>query len=142
MIVLDTNVLSALMLEHPSLAVAEWLDHQPHLSIWTTSVTVFEIRFGLNAMPAGKRRAQRVDLFEQLIADVIEERIAPFDTAAGEQAAQLAADRRRMGTTGELRDTMIAGIVLANHAMLATRNVRHFEDIGKWVVNPWESSPV
>ena len=138
MIVLDTNVLSELMLEKPSLTVAAWLDHQPHLSIWTTSVTVFEIRFGLNAMASGKRRVQRVAVFEQLLADVIEERIAPFDTAAGEQAAQLAADRRSMGTTGELRDTMIAGIVLANHATLATRNVRHFEDIAKWVVNPWE----
>ena len=139
MIVLDTNVLSELMLEKPSLTVVEWLDHQPHLSIWTTSVTVFEIRFGLNAMPSGKRRVQRVAIFEQLLADVIEERIAPFDTAAGEQAAQLAADRRCMGTTGELRDTMIAGIVLANHATLATRNVRHFEDIAKWIVNPWEA---
>jgi predicted nucleic acid-binding protein len=28
--------------------------------------------------------------------------------------------------------------VLANHATLATRNVKHFEDIAKWVVNPWE----
>ena len=42
-----------------------------------------------------------------------------------------------MGTTGELLDTMIAGIVLANHATLATRNVKHFEDIAKRVVSPW-----
>ena len=34
---------------------------------------------------------------------------------------------------------LIAGIVLANHATLATRNVRHFEDIAKSVVNPWEA---
>jgi hypothetical protein len=37
-----------------------------------------------------------------------------------------------------VRDTMIAGIVLASHAKLATRNVKHFEEIAKSVVNPWE----
>ena len=45
---------------------------------------------------------------------------------------------RRRGRPGELRDTMIAGIVLASHATLATRNVKHFEDIAKSVVNPWQ----
>jgi predicted nucleic acid-binding protein len=34
---------------------------------------------------------------------------------------------------------MIAGIALASHATLATRNVRHFEDIAASVVNPWEA---
>lgn len=34
---------------------------------------------------------------------------------------------------------MIAGIVLASHATLATRNVRHFEEIAKFVVNPWQA---
>jgi predicted nucleic acid-binding protein len=33
---------------------------------------------------------------------------------------------------------MIAGIVLAGHATLAMRNVKHFEVIAKWVLNPWE----
>ena len=37
-----------------------------------------------------------------------------------------------------MRDTMIAGIAVATHAQLATRNVKHFEDIAKRVVNPWE----
>jgi predicted nucleic acid-binding protein len=138
MIVLDTNVLSALMLDRPPLAVVEWLDRQPHLSVWATSITVFEIRFGLNSMPAGKRQAQRIAVFERILADVIEQRFVPFDSASAERSAELAADRRRKGRPGEMRDTMIAGIVLASHAKLATRNVRHFEDIAASVVNPWE----
>jgi predicted nucleic acid-binding protein len=137
MILLDTNIVSALMLDRPSIEVAAWLDHQPHLSIWTTSMTVFEIRFGLNLMPAGKRRSQRISAFERILAEVIENRVAAFDDAAAERTAELAAAREKIGRPGELRDTMIAGIVLANHATLATRNVRHFEDISKSVVNPW-----
>ena len=139
MILLDTNIVSALMLDRPSLEVAVWMDRQPHLSIWTTSVTVFEVRFGLNSMPAGKRRSQRISAFERILAEVIENRVAAFDDAAAEKAAELAAAREKVGRPGELRDTMIAGIVLANQAKLATRNVRHFEEIAKSVVNPWES---
>jgi toxin FitB len=127
------------MLDHPSRVVSEWLDRQPHLSVWTTSITVFEIRFGLNSLPAGRRQAQRIAAFERILAKVIEQRFAPFDSEAAERAAELAAHRRREGRLGELRDTMIAGIVLASHATLATRNVKHFEDIAKSVVNPWES---
>jgi toxin FitB len=70
---------------------------------------------------------------------VVEQRFAAFDSLAAEQAAELAAQRRRTGRSGELRDAMIAGIVLANHAILATRNVKHFEDLAKSVENPWEA---
>jgi predicted nucleic acid-binding protein len=45
--------------------------------------------------------------------------------------------RHKKGRAGELRDTMIAGIVLACHATLATRNTSHFEDLSVPVVNPW-----
>jgi hypothetical protein len=139
MIVLDTNVLSALMLDHPEIIVAEWLNQQPHASVWTTSVTVFEIRSGLNTMPAGRRRTHKEDAFERLLAEIIERRIADFDSASAEHAAQFFAAGQPNGRPSELRDTMIAGIVLANHATLATRNVKHFADIAKWVVNPWEA---
>lgn len=41
------------------------------------------------------------------------------------------------GQPVELRDTMIAGIVLSRRATLATRNTVHFEDAGISMVNPW-----
>lgn len=89
-------------------------------------------------MPLGKRRAALMAGFENWLGKIVEERIANYDGTAARRAAELAADRQRRGRPGELRDTMIAGIVLANHATLATRNVKHFEDIAKSVVNPWE----
>ena len=57
MIILDTNVLSALMQQTPDAVVLAWLDRQPRTSIWTTAITVLEIRFGLHIMPAGKRHS-------------------------------------------------------------------------------------
>jgi predicted nucleic acid-binding protein len=139
MIVLDTNVLSALMQPEPDPQVINWLDCQPRTSVWTTSITVFEIRFGLEIMAAGKRRSHLVKAFDHLLSDLLENRIAHFDSQTAELAASLMAARQKRGTPGELRDTMIAGIALAARATLATRNVRHFEGAGFPIVNPWES---
>ncbi len=136
MIVLDTNVLSALMRQTPDTQVIAWLDQQPRMSIWTTSVTVLEIRFGLQIMATGKRRALLVQAFETML-DRMGHRIASFDASAAMLAADLMAARQRKGRPGDLRDTMIAGIVLAHHATLATRNTGHFEDLSVAVINPW-----
>jgi toxin FitB len=138
LVVLDTNVLSALMRHRSDEQVVAWLDVQPRSSVWTSAVTVLEIRFGLQILPAGKRRNALIRAFDTLIADKIEHRIAPFDAAAAEHAGNLMAARHRQGRPGDLRDTMVAGIVLAHHATLATRNVRHFADLSVPVVNPWE----
>lgn len=136
MIVLDTNVFSALMQQIPDTHVIAWLDQQPRTSVWTTSVTVLEIRFGLQIMATGRRRSLLLQAFDTVL-DRMGRRIAAFDGVAAAQAADLMAARQRKGRPGDLRDTMIAGIVLAHHATLATRNTSHFADLAVPVVNPW-----
>ena len=136
MIILDTNVLSALMRQTPDTKVVAWLDQQPRTSIWITSVTVLEVRFGLQIMAAGKRRSLLLQAFETLL-DRIGHRIVPFDTAAAQEAGDLMALRQKKGQPGDLRDTMIAGIVLAHHAELATGNAAHFADLSVPLINPW-----
>jgi predicted nucleic acid-binding protein len=136
-IVLDTDVLSALMRPTANLNVIQWLDAQPKLSVWTTSVTIFELGAEISIMPEGRRRALVQANFDRVIEQLIEERIHPFDTPAAVESAKLAGIRRRTGRPGELRDTMIAGIAIARRATLATRNIRHFDDLSVPVVNPW-----
>ncbi len=137
MIILDTNVISALMLLRPDPHVTEWLDKQSRPSLWITSVTVFEIEFGLRLMPPGAKRSMMTREFEGVLSD-IDRRIAAFDEESATRAGDLMASRQKQGRPVELRDTMIAGIVLAHHATLATRNVSHFADISAKVVNPWK----
>lgn len=137
MIILDTNVISALMRKEPEKVVTRWLDQQPAPSIWITSITVMEIRFGLQTMPTSRRREMMTKAFELMLETKIEGRIAPFDTDAGLRAADLMASRKLRGRPSDARDTMIAGIVLASHATLATRNTAHFEDLSVPVINPW-----
>lgn len=139
MIVLDTNVISELMGPAPEQRVTQWMDLQSRSSLWTTSINVYETRSGLLAMPAGKRRAALEAKFEQLLQSAFEGKILHFDSNSALRAAELCADRRKRGRPVDARDTMIAGIVLASQAKLATRNVKHFEEIAPSVVNPFET---
>jgi toxin FitB len=137
MIVLDTNVLSALMLRQPDASVVAWLDRQAADSIWTTAITVFEIRFGLALLAPSKRRRDLEDAFARALTDDFEGRVLPFEEEAASRAAAEAARRQHSGRRVDFRDVEIAGIVASRSATLATRNVRHFDDLGISVVNPW-----
>lgn len=137
MILLDTNVVSALMRRDRDPVVVAWLDTQPAESIWTTSVTVFEVRMALELLAAGRRRRTLDQAFDQVLKEDLEDRILPFDRAAASVAGSIAARQRGAGRTVEIRDVEIAGIAMARKATLATRNTRHFEGIGLNLVNPW-----
>ena len=139
MIVLDTNVLSALMRTNPEIVVVAWLDRQPADSVWLTSITVFEARFGLALLPKGRRRSSLERAFDRVLTDDLSNRILALDELAAATAAQLAADRQRSGRPVDLRDTLIAGIAQSRRATIATRNARHFEGLDVPVVDPWHS---
>ena len=138
MIMLDTNVLSALMQQQPDPQVVAWLDDQPAESIWLNSITLFEARYGLALLASGQRKNMLQERFEELLQDDLQNRVLLFDANAATQAAQLAADRKARGRPVDMRDTFIAGIALARRATLATRNTRHFDDLSVPIVNPWE----
>jgi predicted nucleic acid-binding protein len=136
-IILDTNVLSAAMSAVPDPRVVAWLDRQPPESIWLTSITVFETRMGLALLPESERRRSLELSFALLLHEDLENRVLDYDAAASGAAAALAAKRQRTGKTVDVRDTAIAGIAIARRATLATRNVRHFDDLNIPVVDPW-----
>jgi predicted nucleic acid-binding protein len=136
-ILLDTNVLSALMNSTPDPVVIRWLDSQAADRFWTTAISVFEIRYGLARLAPGRRRQSLEAAFADLIAIDLAGRIAPVDQRAAEAAGALAAEREAAGRPVDVRDTLIAGIALARRAEIATRNTRHFSDLDVRVVDPW-----
>jgi predicted nucleic acid-binding protein len=142
MIILDTNVLSALMRTVPDAHVVAWLDRQPAESVWITSITLFEAYLGLALLPSGRRRRTLEAAFARLLQEDLENRVLDFDSAAATGAASLAAARQKNGRPVDLRDTQIAGIALARRATLATRNVRHFRDLRILIVDPWAAQNV
>jgi len=139
MIILDTNVLSALMRQVPEVPVVAWLDRQPAESVWITSITLFEARLGLALLPRGRRQQALEAAFAQLLEEDLEYRVLDFDSAAATEAALLAAQRQKAGRSVDMRDTQIAGIALARRGTLATRNIRHFQDLNIPIVDPWKA---
>ena len=139
MILLDTNVLAALMQRDPNQTVVGWLDDQPAESIWTTSITVVEIRTGIELLELGRRRRQLEQAFTELLAEDLSARVQSFDQSAAFAAANIAAARQRAGKPAEVRDVQIAGIAAARRATLATRNTRRFADLGVELVDPWSA---
>jgi hypothetical protein len=136
-IVLDTDVVSAMMLDPPDPTLLRLLDSRVPESIWTTSVTLFEIQVGIERLPPSRKRSQLEDSFARALERALQDRFLAFDESAARAAAKLSAERQRRGAPVEIRDTMIAGIVISRRAELATRNVRHFRDLGLPVIDPW-----
>ena len=138
MIVLDTNVVSALMLPQRSAEIRGWLDQQPTATLWTTTVSVYEILAGIDMLPEGRRRRALEEGFEASLG-LFAGRILAFDLDAAEHAALILSRRLLSGINKETRDTQIAGIAMSRKARLATRNIRDFQDLDLDLVDPWSA---
>jgi predicted nucleic acid-binding protein len=96
-----------------------------------------EIRFGINLLPRSRQRSSLERYLDKILNDLLGARVIAFEASAATATAALMADRQLRGRRGDIRDSMIAGIAIAHQATLATRNIRHFEDLPVAVVNPW-----
>lgn len=137
MIVLDTNVVSELMRPKPDVRVTSWLNRLSRKEAWITAISIFELRFVIELHAKGQRRSHLEDSLARILEAGFHDRILDFDEKAANAAALLSAKQRITGRPKEVRDTFIAGIVSARHADLATRNVRHFQDLDIHVIDPW-----
>ncbi len=136
MIIVDTNVASELMRPAPDAVVRDWVRaHRGH-ELYTTSITLAEIRYGIERLPAGHRK----DLLRATAADVFaafEEQILPFDAAAATHYRLIVTRRERAGLPIDGFDAQIASICHTHGTALATRNLEDFQGTGIKVIDPW-----
>ena len=138
MILLDTNIVSAVMAPQPPTAVLAWLDRQQTADLYLSTLTIAEIGYGLSILPPGKRRRTLEDRFEQFIGEGFEHHILSFDPAAARLYGTIMGRRKELFRPMAVLDGQIAAIARANSFALATRNVRDFEECGLDVLNPFE----
>jgi toxin FitB len=135
-ILLDTNVISEAMKREPQPQGRAWLDAQPAETLFLSSITVAELRFGAGALPAGKRKTA----LESAISDALDlfaARILPFDTLAARHYADLAVKARATGKGFPTPDGYIAAIAAAHGFIIATRDTSAFVAAGLRVIDPW-----
>ena len=137
MFLLDTNVLSALMMMQPPPEIAAWVSAQPDDLLFTAAVCQAEILAGLAILPEGRRRAELAAAAQAMFSEDFEARVLPFDTLAAQDYADMYAACRSAGRPAAALDLMIAAIARVNGASVVTRNVADFEASGVQVINPW-----
>lgn len=120
--------------------VLDWFERQAPGEVWLTAITLYEARYGIDRLKPGPRRDALEAGLERAVHTVLGGRVLQLDEPAASEAALLTAERETNGRTVDVRDTFIAGIVRAHGAMLATRNLRDFDDAGIRLVNPWTDS--
>ena len=137
MVLLDTNVVSELMLASPNQDVLAWVDNQPSRELFVTAITEAEIRTGVAFLPEGARRRGLLDAVERILGGLFADRVLPFDSSAARAYADIAAARRAAGRPMSQPDCQIAAIALSRGMVVATRNVRDFSETGVDVIDPW-----
>lgn len=133
---IDTNVVSELMRPEPDRRVTRWVDrHGGECGLPT--VAIFEIRYGVVRLPAGRRSDELIGALERMVTR-FGPRIVAFDRASAEMAADLRAQSQREGRPMAAMDAQIAGIAGVYGLTLVTRNGRDFDGLGIDLVDPWE----
>ena len=138
MIILDTNVVSELMKSQPDLLVLDWIGQHEAINLYITTLTQAEILYGLEILPAGKKRSALKEAAMCMFKLDFAGRILPFDNKAAICFADIAAKRKTVGRPISQIDAQIAAITLLYDATLATRNVKDFEECGIKIINPWK----
>ena len=138
MILIDTNVVSEPWKLAPDTRVLDWLDAQAIETLFLAAITIAELRFGIAAMPEGKRRTVLHDRLEGEVLPLFSGRILPFDLDASKAYATLMAAARGSGKAIGTADGYIAATALAHGFSVATRDVSPFEAAGLKVINPWD----
>jgi predicted nucleic acid-binding protein len=136
MIILDTNVVSEIMRPVPQQEVMKWFATQFSEDVHVTAVTMAEVLFGIQLLPAGQRRAALQAGADKTFA-VFAGHILPFDDRAAHEFSILASTRQKRGRPISEFDAQMAAIARANHATLATRNTDDFQGCEVQLVNPW-----
>ena len=82
MFLLDTNVFSQLMRERPHHHVQKFFAENPATVIWTCSIVVAELLFGVELMPSGRRQRMLSQAIEDMIQEDFRQQILLFNLEA------------------------------------------------------------
>lgn len=138
MILLDTNVISELWKAAPAPAVLTWMDEQEIETCYLSVVTVAELRFGIAAMPDGRRRTIFHDRLEGEVLPAFAGRVLTLDLDATAAYAGLRVRAKNACETIGQADGFIAAMAALAGFAVATRDTRPFEAAGVRTINPWQ----
>lgn len=140
MITLDTNVVSELLRPTPDTRVEKWLSARDGLEMYLTAISDAELRYDVAVMGNRRRSESVAGAIDNILRHDMAGRILPYDSAAAQACAELAATRSRADRPMMQSDYQTAAIAHTHGAPLATRNTAAFEGGDVELINPWNAA--
>jgi predicted nucleic acid-binding protein len=133
----DTNVISEILRLAPDPNVAAWSQKQPKRLLFLSVISMGELRKGITILPRSVRRTQLERSIEEQVPLWFQDRILPVTQAIAERWGELDGRQQLAGHPLNPPDGMIAATALEHSLTVATRNAKHFADLGVTLINPW-----
>jgi predicted nucleic acid-binding protein len=134
---LDTNVLSELRRPKPDRKVVAFVSAQALELLYVSTVTLAEIRFGIELLDDAMRRAELTDWLTHKVRPMFEQRILPVSEDVLFKWRMLVEAGRKAGHTYSQPDLFIAATALHHGLTVITRDTSEFEHARVPVLNPW-----
>ena len=134
---LDTNVVSEWMKPIPNPGVTAWIVTVPENEMFLSVVSVTELRYGIERMPAGARRKKLDQWLSEELLPRFDDRIIPVDLTIADSCGVLVARSEAKGRPLEPRDAFIAATAEVFGLTLVTRNASDFQPALSAILTPW-----
>lgn len=134
---LDTNVVSELRRRRPEPKVIAFFNAQPLDSLYISTVTIAEIRFGIELVSDTGRRAELNDWLAHKVRPMFEQRILPVTEDIMFKWRLLVEEGRKSGHTFSQPDLILTATALEHGLTLVSRDTKEYEQARAPVFNPW-----
>lgn len=133
---LDSNAISEWVKPRPNPGVIRWMESVDEDRVFISVISLAELRYGTERMPAGKRRRQLERWLHHDLILRFEGRILPVDADTAHAWGVTSARCERLGRPASVMDAFLSATAEVHHLTLVTRNVSDFPLL-KAVLNPW-----
>ena len=135
---LDTCILSELVVRRPNEKVVAWLRQQSPDDLFVSYLTIGELHKGI----VKRNGDSRGKMLERWLNDVVladySDRLLPVDHAVSMEWGRICGESEREGKPRPAMDSLIAATALANGLTLVTRNVSDMKYTGVQLLNPFD----
>ena len=132
----DTCTLSELVRPRPYRRVVDWFEAVPQEALFISTLTLGEIRKGVELLPDGRRRSRITAWLEIQLPAWFEDRVLAIDAGVADEWGRMMA---RIERPVPAIDGLMAATALRHRLTVVTRNVRDFEVTGAELLDPWNA---
>ena len=136
-LLLDTNIISELRRPQPEQRVVAFVAAQPLERLYVSTVTLAEIRFGIELVADVGRRAELTDWLTHKVRPMFDQRVLPVSEDVMLKWRLMVEEGRKTGHTFSQPDLIIAAIAAHYGLTVVSRDVSDFERAKVLCINPW-----